>query len=151
MSDASQVCQSVLEQVLRQGAQSMLQAAIEIEVQSYLDAHKGLVDESGRRLVVGNGSLPGRRIQTGFGPVDVKQPRVHDRRPDQKFTSAILPPDLRRAPSLDNLIPALYLKGVSMADLESALSSVLGPEADGLSSSKSNVWSSDGARSAMTG
>ena len=108
---ASNVCQSALETVLRQGAQSLLQAAIENEVSEYIQAHSHRRDEDGHRQVVRNGHLPQRSIQTGLGDIQVQQPRVHDRRPHQRFTSAILPPYLRRIASLDNLIPALYLKG----------------------------------------
>ena len=113
--NASQVCQSLLEQTLRNGAQQMLQQAIQAEVANYLHQHRDQLDSNGHRLVVGNGRLPGRQIQTGLGPIEVQQPRVRDKRADHQFTSAILPPYLRRVPALDNLIPALYLKGVSMA------------------------------------
>jgi transposase-like protein len=88
--------------------------------------------------VVRNGSLPARTITTGVGPVEVKQPRVHDRRaPEEreKFTSAILPPYLRKTKSIEELIPWLYLKGVSTGDFSEALAALLGPDAPGLSAS----------------
>src|SRR5207248_5179669 len=106
----------VLTDVLRQGATRLLAQAIQAEIASYLDAHAHLRDEAGRQQVVRNGSLPQRTILTGIGPVEVKQPRVQDRRPaDQrkKFTSAILPPYLRKTKSIEELIPWLYLKGIS--------------------------------------
>ena len=131
--NASQVCQSLLEQTLRQGAQQMLQGAIEEEVTNYLHQHREQCDDKGHRLVVGNGRLPARQIQTGLGPVEIQQPRVRDKRADHQFTSAILPPYLRRVPALDNLIPALYLKGVSMAQMVTALQPILGEKAGGLS------------------
>ena len=90
----------------------------------------------GRRQVVRNGHLPERTIQTGIGAVEVQQPRVRDRRPaDQReaFTSAILPPYLRKTRSLEELIPWLYLKGVSTGDFSEALQAILGPDAPGLS------------------
>jgi transposase-like protein len=124
---------SFLDELLRQGAQRMLQTAIEQEVSEYVDQHQASVSAGGRRLVVRNGHLPGRAIQTGLGAVRVEQPRVDDRRAGQKFSSRILPPYLRRVPSLDALIPALYLHGVSTGDFTEALAAILGPSAAGLS------------------
>jgi putative transposase len=124
---------SMLDELLRDGAQRMLQAAIEQEVGAYVEQHQASVTEGGRRLVVRNGHLPERAIQTGLGAVRIEQPRVDDRRAGQKFTSRILPPYLRRVPSLDALIPALYLHGVSTGDFTEALSAILGPSAAGLS------------------
>ena len=124
---------AVLEQVIRDGAQRMLQTAIEHEVAAYIETHQLALDRQGHRLVVRNGWLPSRAIQTGMGPLPVAQPRVHDGRAEQKFTSRILPPYLRRVPSLDALIPALYLRGLSTGDFADALSAILGPKAAGLS------------------
>ena len=126
----------VLTDLLRQGAQQLLAQAIHAEVAAYLDARSHLRDGAGRRQVVRNGALPQRTILTGLGPVAVKQPRVQDRRPaDQreKFTSAILPPYLRKTKSIEELIPWLYLKGVSTGDFSEALAALLGPGAPGLS------------------
>jgi putative transposase len=128
----------VLSELLREGAQKMLAQAVEAEVAEWIDSHSQVRDEAGHRQVVRNGSLPPRTITTGVGPVDVKQPRVHDRRPaDQreKFTSKILPPYLRKTKSIEELIPWLYLKGVSTGDFSEALASLLGPDAPGLSAS----------------
>jgi putative transposase len=126
----------VLTAVLRQGATQLLAQAVQAEVAAYLDARSDQRDEAGRRQVVRNGSLPQRTILTGLGPVEVKQPRVQDRRPaDQreKFSSAILPPYLRKTKSIEELIPWLYLKGVSTGDFSEALAAILGPDAPGLS------------------
>lgn len=127
---------SALDSVVRSGAQQMLQAALEEEVEEFLARHQGVRDEQGRREVVRNGHLPKRRILTGTGPLDVEQPRVRDRGCDRErihFHSAILPPYLRRSQSLDELIPWLYLKGVSTGDFSDALQALLGPSAGALS------------------
>ena len=126
----------VLTDLLRQGAQQLLAQAIEAEVADWIDRHQDCRDEAGRRQVVRNGHLPERTITTGIGPVAVQQPRVHDRRPAearQKFSSAILPPYLRKNKSVEELIPWLYLKGVSTGDFSEALAALLGPDAKGLS------------------
>jgi len=91
---------------------------IEAEVESFLVAHAELVDEQGRRRLVRNGHAPERQIQTGIGPVRVRRPKVRDRGGAAggepiRFTSAILPAYLRRTKNLEELLPWLYLKGVS--------------------------------------
>lgn len=111
----------------------MLQAALDVEVASYLERHANIVDVQGRRMVVGNGHLPERDLVTGAGPVRIKQSRIRDKREGYKFNSNILPPFLRRVPSVDALIPALYLKGVSTGNFTEALEAILGPNAVGLS------------------
>jgi transposase-like protein len=114
----------------------MLGQAIEAEVDDYLTRNDEARDpQSGRRLVVRNGRLPEREILSGVGPISVRQPRVRDRREGMRFTSAILPPYLRRTPNLESLIPALYLKGVSTNDFPEALAAILGEGARGLSAS----------------
>src|SRR5215471_14103360 len=128
--------QDVLTDVLRQGAQQLLAQAIEAEVADWIDRHQDCRDAAGRRQVVRNGHLPERTITTGVGPVTVQQPRVHDRRAAgerEKFSSAILPPYLRKTKSIEELIPWLYLKGVSTGDFSEALAALLGPDAKGLS------------------
>ena len=121
-----------LEQLLREGARKLLQAAIENEVTDYIQSHKDKRDEHGQRLVVRNGHLPERKLVSGVGPIPVRQPRVRHR--DQgSFSSAILPKYMRRAPSVDALIPALYLKGISTGDFTEALEAILGEGASGLS------------------
>lgn len=135
--EAAQEARSVIDQLVFEGARNMLQAALETEVNSFLERYRHIRDEQGNRLVVRNGYLPGRQILTGAGPLDVQQPRVRDRRksPDERvaFSSSILPPYLRRSKTIDELIPWLYLKGVSTGDFSEALQSLLGPQAKGLS------------------
>jgi putative transposase len=124
-----------LTELLREGAQRMLAAAIEAEVAAFLERFKDEKTADGRQRVVRNGHLPTRSIQTGVGAVEVTVPRVRDRAKTIRFTSAILPPYLRRTKSLEDLLPWLYLKGVSTGDFQEALTALLGQEAPGLSAS----------------
>ncbi len=124
---------SILEQIIREGARKLLQGAIESEVSEYLERFRCQRDAGGRRLVVRNGSLPSRELVTGVGPLRIRQPRVRDRREGEAFSSNILPRYMRRVPSLDNLIPVLYLKGISTGDFTRALEAILGEKASGLS------------------
>ena len=124
--------------ILREGAQRMLAQAIDAEVSEWIDGHAHLTDERGHRQVVRNGYLPQRTIITGVGPLEVQQPRVLDRRSQaeaEPFSSKILPPYLRKTKSLEELIPWLYLKGVSTGDFGEALQALVGPRAEGLSAS----------------
>jgi putative transposase len=132
--------QDLLTGILRDGATRLLAQAIEAEVADYIERHAALRGLEGHRLVVRNGHLPEREIQTGIGPVKVRQPRVNDKRIDEdgrrmQFTSAILPKYLRKTRSIEELIPWLYLKGISSGGFNEALVSLLGPEAPGLSAS----------------
>lgn len=143
-------CHDLLTEVLRAGSQRLLAQAIQAEVDAYLEARAHLRDEAGHQQVVRNGYLPERTIATGIGTVDVKQPRVHDRRPPhqrEKFSSAILPPYLRKTKSLEELIPWLYLKGVSTGDFAEALTALLGPDSPGLSAATvtrlKSVWAEE--------
>jgi len=136
---------SVLEQIARKGAKKMLQIAMENEVEEYVQKHSDLTDEQGKKIVVKNGYMPKRDIVTGIGPITIKQPRVDDRSlGNQRFTSNILPKYMRRIPSVDNLLPVLYLKGISTNDFTTALSSILGKGASGLSAANivrlKKVW-----------
>jgi transposase-like protein len=129
-----------LTEVLRAGARQLLVQAVEAEVTSFVEAHGHLTDAAGRRRVVRHGYLPAREIQTGIGPVAVRCPRVRDRGARAAgakihFSSAILPPYLRRTRSIEELLPWLYLKGISTGDFGEALAALLGPEAPGLSAS----------------
>ena len=140
-----------LTDVLRTGARQLLSQAVEAEVASFLDTHAALVDDVGHRRVVRNGHLPERAIQTGIGPVRVRQPRVRDRGDGAiRFTSAILPRYLRRTKSLEDLLPWLYLKGISTGDFSDALAALLGTEAPGLSASTitrlKEVWGVEAER-----
>ena len=129
--------QDALTAILRRGAQRLLAEAVEAEVADWIDSHVGCTDGSGRRQVVRNGHLPKRSILTGIGSVEVEQPRVLDRRgaDGEPFSSKILPPYLRKTRSLEELIPWLYLKGVSTGDFSEALSALVGAGAHGLSAS----------------
>jgi putative transposase len=114
-----------LSELLRQGAQQMLTTAIEAEVAEWIDS---------QRQVVRNGYLPERSITTGIGPVKIRQPRVNDRRPGDEaepFSSKILPPYPRKTKSLEELLPWLYLKGISTGDFNEALAALVGPACPG--------------------
>jgi putative transposase len=137
----------VLTSVLRSGAQRLLAEAIEAEVSGWIADRQHLKNVAGHRQVVRNGYAPRRTILTGLGPVEVAQPRVLDRRPADEaepFSSKILPPYLRRTKSVDELIPWLYLKGISSGDFSEALAALVGPQAAGLSASTvvrlKSVW-----------
>ena len=124
--------------VLREGARRLLLQAIEAEVETFLTAHGSLVDEQGRRRLVRNGHAPERQIQTGIGPLEVRRPKVRDRGgavggEPIRFTSAVLPAYLRRTRNIEELLPWLYLKGVSTGQFEEALAALLGTDAPGLS------------------
>jgi transposase-like protein len=130
---------SPLEEIAREGAKKMLAAALEQEVNEFLNKYSGLKDDSGKQVVVRNGYSPAREIMTGIGNLEVKQPRVDDRkiRTDKKesvFSSKILPKYHRRIPSIDNLLPVLYLKGISTSDFPVAFEAILGKNAKNLSS-----------------
>ncbi|HID03717.1 MAG TPA: IS256 family transposase [Desulfobacterales bacterium] len=135
--------------ILQQGSRRLLAAALEAEIEAFLQQYNGITDANGRRRIVRNGYLPEREIQTGIGQVLVRAPRIRDRRPDSqdgriRFTSAILPPYLRRTRSIETLLPWLYLKGVSTGDFSEALAALLGKDAPGLSATTisrlKSVW-----------
>ena len=126
--------------VLRTGARELLAQAIDAEVSAHIEAYCDLTDASGRRRIVRHGYMPQREVQTGIGPVRVRAPRVRDRDPAAaggriRFTSSILPPYLRRSRSVEDLLPWLYLKGISTGDFSEALAALLGPNAPGLAAS----------------
>jgi putative transposase len=131
------VAQVSLESIAREGARRALQKAIEDEVAEYIDGHRESVDERGHRLVVRNGHKAARTILTGVGPLEVAQPRVDDRRVNEngerfRFTSKILPPYLRKTKVIEELVPWLYLKGITTNDMSDALVH-LGFDGSGLS------------------
>ena len=139
--------QDLLTEVLRKGARDLLAQAVEQEVHEWLADWANLTDERGRQWVVRNGHLPERTILTGIGPVEVCQPRVRDRRPQderEEFSSKILPPYLRKTKSLEELIPWLSLKGISTGNFQEALQALVGPECPGLSANTitrlKSVW-----------
>jgi putative transposase len=129
-----------LDEIVREGARRMLAAALEEEVSAYIAAHAGERDETGRRLVVRNGHARPRQVTTAAGAVEVQAPRVNDRRVDEasgeraRFASQILPPWCRRSPKVTEVLPLLYLHGLSSKDFVPALEQFLGSSA-GLSAS----------------
>jgi putative transposase len=147
----------VLTGILREGAQRLLAQAVDAEVDDWIARHAAAKDERGRQLLVRNGHQPTRTLVTGVGPVEVTQPRVLDRRivgrrtvaaapgetvtedvdaagrPVERFRSSILPPYLRKTKAIEELIPWLYLKGVSTGAFTEALQALVGPQAAGLS------------------
>ena len=142
--------------VLRSGARRLLAQAIEAEADAFLAAMKGERLPDGRERVVRHGHGPERQVQTGIGPVAVQRAKLRDRAVDEtgadriRFTSAILPRWARRTRSLDALLPILYLRGVSMGDLQEALGALLGRDAPNLSPSViarlRGEWEADYAR-----
>jgi len=126
-----------LTDLLRSGARDLIQQAVEAELSVLLETYSGDRIEDGRARLVRHGHLPEREVMTGIGAVPVKVPRVRDRGDTAekvRFTSTILPPYLRRAKSIEELLPWLYLKGISTGDFHEALAALLGPNAAGLSS-----------------
>ncbi|HUX76123.1 MAG TPA: transposase [Anaerolineae bacterium] len=101
-----------LDELARQGARRMILAALELEVEQYVQGLRHLRDELDHAMVVRNGHARERTVQVGAGPIKVRAPRVDDRRPDHQFTSQILPPYMRRSPRLEKALPVLYLRGL---------------------------------------
>jgi transposase-like protein len=127
-----------LTEVLREGARRLLTEAVEAEVEEWIEKRKDVKDVDGKRQVVRNGHMPERSVLTGLGEIPVRKPRVRDRRgkgEGEHFQSKILPPYLRKAKSVEELIPWLYLRGISTGDFTDALVSILGEGAPGLSAS----------------
>jgi transposase-like protein len=123
-----------LDELCRLAAQEMLRTALLVERQAYLDAHTDVVDQTGKRLVVGNGYAKERQVTTGAGMVEVKAPRVDDRREGQHYRSVILPAYMRKSPKVTEVLPVLYLRGLSTGDFAPALGEFFGSGA-GLSAS----------------
>jgi transposase-like protein len=122
-----------LHELIRNGARELISRAVEAELAEFMARHETLLAD-GRRAVVRNGHLPARTIQTGVGDVEIEVPRVRDRSGSGiRFHSSLLPPYLRRARSVEELLPWLYLKGVSTGDFQEALGALLGDNAPGLS------------------
>ena len=123
---------SLIDQIVREGARRMLAAALQAEVEAYIDQFAGELDQDGRRLVVRNGSADPRTLLTSAGAVEVTAPRVNDKRTDpatgerQRFSSAILPPWARKTPQVSEVLPLLYLHGLSSQDFVPALGQFLG-------------------------
>lgn len=118
-----------LDELCRLAAREMIATALEAERRAYLEAHADQVDADGRRLVVGNGHARPREITTAAGRVEVQAPRVDDRRDGEQFTSAILPPYMRKSPKVAEVLPILYLRGMSTGDFTPALEGFFGSAA----------------------
>ncbi|MEK7757754.1 MAG: IS256 family transposase [Planctomycetota bacterium] len=128
-----------LDEIAREGARQMIAKALDVEVAEYLERHRAARDESGRSLVVRNGRARSRSVTMGAGTVAIQSPRVNDKRivdgSRQKFRSAVLPPYMRRSAKVTEVLPLLYLAGLSTGDFEEALKELLGEDASGLSAS----------------
>jgi len=131
----------MIREVAREGARSLLQRALEVEIASHLQHYSDLLTEDDRKAVVRNGYGPERTIFTGVGPVPIKRPRVDEREalkknPDhQRFASGVLPRFLRRTPTVEGVVATLYLKGISTNDFDAALQAIYGDDAGSLSPS----------------
>ncbi|CAL9406508.1 IS256 family transposase [Streptomyces cellulosae] len=141
--DGSTATGSLIDEIVREGARRMLAAALEAEVDQYIAELAAERDERGHRLVVRNGHHRPRTVTTAAGPVEVRAPRVNDRRVDeatgerQRFSSKILPPWCRKSPKISEVLPLLYLHGLSSGDFVPALEQFLGSAA-GLSAATVN-------------
>ena len=128
-----------LDALAREGARRMIAAALRAEADVYVERFSDEVDEDGHRLVVRNGRARERKVTVGSGTIPIKAPRVNDKRVDeetgerQKFSSRILPAYARRSPKVGEVIPILYLRGLSTGDFRPALEGLLGEDAAGLS------------------
>jgi putative transposase len=138
--------------ILRSGARKLLAEALEAEIETFISQYRDLKDDQDHRRIVRNGHLPERDIQTGIGPVPVKVPRARDRQPEEgsepiRYHSSLLPRYLRKTKSMEELIPWLYLKGISTNDFSEALSALVGKDAPGLSaptiSRLKAIWKED--------
>lgn len=129
---APEIMQS-LDELAREGARRMILAALELEVEQYIQALCHLRDEQGHAIAVRNGKARQRTVHLGAGTVKLRAPRVNDRRPGHRFSSEILPPYMRRSPRLEEALPVLYLRGLSTGDFSEALEALIGPEAAGFS------------------
>jgi transposase-like protein len=144
-----------LDDLAREGARRMIVAALEAEVDEYVASVVDELDENGKRLVVRNGRAKERRVTVGSGTVAIRAPRVNDKRVDaqtgkrQKFSSKILPAYARRSPKVTDVLPILYLRGLSTGDFAPALRDLLGEDASGLSPSSiqrlTEQWQADHA------
>ncbi len=145
------VFDSMLDEVVRKGAQKMLRTALNLEVEEFCESHEQLQDSEGRRLVVRNGFNRARDIVTAAGPLRVRTPRVDDRvleeAGESRFKSSLVPPYLRRSKNIEELVPVLYLKGISTGDFTEALAKILGKDVIGFSAENivrmKQIWQED--------
>ena len=124
-----------LDEIARLGAKKLLTQALELEVEEVIESQVHSKDEKGHRLVVRNGRGKNRKVTVGSGTLDIRAPRVKDRRPNESYASKILPPYLRKSPEVASILPLLYLKGLSGNAFESSLKMLLGEGVSGLSKS----------------
>jgi len=146
----TEIAEDPLTELLRTGARRLIAEAVEAELQDFLEQFSEHRNQQGHRQIVRNGYLPERELQTGIGSVSVKVPKVRDKSGQGiKFNSALLPPYLRKTKSVEDLLPWLYLKGISSGDFQEALRCLLGPNAQGLSASTisrcKRVWEEEHA------
>ena len=145
-----EIAEDPLTELLRTGARKLIAEAVESELQDFLKQFAEYRNQQGQQQVVRNGYLPERELQTGIGSVTVKVPKVRDKSGQGiKFNSALLPPYLRKTKSVEDLLPWLYLKGISSGDFQEALRCLLGPNAQGLSAATisrcKRVWEEEHA------
>jgi putative transposase len=138
VEESSEEIRLALDELAREGARRMIAAALRAEADDYVERFTDEVDEDGHRLVVRNGRTRERKVTVGSGTIPIKAPRVNDKRVDdqgerQKFSSRILPAYARRSPKVGEVIPILYLRGLSTGDFKPALEQLLGEDAAGLS------------------
>jgi putative transposase len=129
---------ALLDEIAREGARRRLIEALKAEADDYVERHRGERDQRGHALVVRNGRASTRKLMLGAGTVELRAPRVNDRRRDahgqrQRFTSHLLPPYMRRSPKVAEVLPILYLRGLSTGDFRPALEALLGEDGAGLS------------------
>jgi transposase-like protein len=154
-SEAELLLTKTLDELAREGARRMIAIALEAEVTAYVERHASVRDTEGHALVVRNGHARPRQVTLGSGTVEIAAPRVNDRRVDeegnrQRFTSEILPPYMRRSPKVAEVLPVLYLRGLSTGDFQEALPILLGEAAKGLSPTTitrlTNEWAAEHTR-----
>jgi transposase-like protein len=122
-----------LTDLARQGATQMLAKALELEVQAFIAQNQTTMPHSDENRLIRNGYLPERTVQTGIGDIPIKSPRVRDKEGELKFISSIIPPYLKRSASIEQLLPLLYLKGISTGDFQQVLAPIFGEQAKNLS------------------
>lgn len=147
LEEEKSLLEMTVDELALEGARRILLQALMLEVDEYITALKDKRDENGHALVVRNGFGKSRKITTGTGTIEIRAPRVNDRRQNEKFTSAILPTYMRKSPNVTEVLPILYLKGLSSGDFPAALKCLLGEKASGLSATSitrlKKVWSEE--------
>lgn len=128
------VFEDALSELLRNGARGLIMEAVQAEMDTFIASYRDLRLSDGRQAVVRNGYLPAREVMTGLGAVSVQVPKSRDRSGEGiRFSSSLIPPYLKRSKNVEDLLPVLYLKGISTGDFQEALEALLGASAKGLS------------------